>query len=94
MQRYTREFKLQALELAAQPGMTVLQTAHDLGIHPHVLYRWRKQHRKDGIHAFPGKGHLSPQDEELRRLKRENAVLRMERDILKKATAFFARHGN
>ena len=93
MKQYTKEFKLEAVQLSNQPGMSVAQVARDLGISDKNLYNWRKRYSKDGTDSFPGKGRLTPQDEELRRLKRENATLRMERDILKKATAFFAKHG-
>jgi transposase len=65
--------------------------ARDLGIHPNVLYKWRDQFLSDGAHAFPGKGKLKPEDEELRKLRRENENLKEERDILKKALAVFSR---
>jgi transposase len=89
--RYTREFKIEAVRLHTEKGMTVTQISKDLGISPHLLCRWKKQLQKDGGVAFPGKGHLKPEDEELRRLRRENELLRQERDILKKAAAFFAK---
>lgn len=94
MKRYTKEFKLEAVELSNRPGMSIRQAARDLGISGSNLGKWRKQFAENGADSFPGKGRLTPQDEELRRLKRENATLRMERDILKKATAFFAKHGS
>jgi transposase len=89
--KYTREFKLEAVRLLAVPDMTYAQAGRDLGIKPNLLARWKKEFHDDNSQAFPGKGHLKPEEEELRRLRRENALLRQERDILKKAAAFFAK---
>jgi transposase len=55
-----------------------------------MLGRWKREHEAGADRAFPGKGHLSPHQEELHRLREENERLRMEREILKKAAAFFA----
>jgi transposase len=66
--------------------------ARDLGIHENLLWKWKQNYLADGDSAFPGKGKLKPEDEELRRLKRELADAREERDILKKALAVFSRH--
>ena len=74
-------------------GRPVASIARDLGIHPNVLYKWREQQLADPAHAFPGKGRLKPEDEELRKLRRENEMLKEERDILKKALAVFSRQG-
>jgi transposase len=65
--------------------------ARDFDIHRSVLRRWVRQYREDREHSFPGKGHLKPEDEELRRLKRRNAELEEEVAILKKAMAIFTR---
>jgi transposase len=89
--RYSKEFKSQAVALLQSPGMTVAQAARDLGVAESQLYKWRKQAVEHGASAFPGKGNLLPQDAEIRRLKRANEQLRMERDILKKAAAYFAK---
>ena len=59
-----------------------------------MLRAWKQALTKDGVHAFPGKGNPPPHDEELRRLRAEVKRLTMERDILKKATAFFARESS
>jgi transposase len=90
MQRkqYTKEFKLEAVKLAEKVGVT--RAAHDLGVLDNLLYRWRKAAETQAGDAFRGHGRLTERDEELRKLRQENKVLRMERDILKKATAFFA----
>jgi transposase len=88
---YSREFKLEAVRLVREGGLTVSQAARDLGIHQTLLGRWKKQFEESPVEAFPGKGHLRPQDEELARLRRENEILRQERDILKKAVGIFSR---
>jgi transposase len=66
----------------------------DLGISQGIISRWKRELRKDGDQAFPGKGRLKPDDDEMRRLKRENERLRRERDILKKAVAIFSEDPN
>jgi len=91
-QKFTKEFKIEAVHLSRQPGMTVSRVARDLGIRMNVLYRWRQELAEAGDEAFRGHGRMRTAEEELARLRRENAELRMERDILKKAAAYFARH--
>ena len=90
--KFTKEFKLEAVRLSKQPGMTVVQAARDLGIRVKLLYRWRSEFAETPNEAFRGHGRRRARDEELERLRRENERLRMEREILKKATAFFANH--
>jgi transposase len=87
---YSREFKLEALGLVETSGKSVRQIERHLGIGKGCLYRWRDEFKAEGIEAFPGRGRLKPEEEELRRLKRENEILRQERDILKKAVAIFS----
>jgi len=69
----------------------VSEVAGNLGINPGVLHRWRKKFEEDGSIAFPGHGKLKPVDEENRRLRRELTETRQERDILKKAMAYFVK---
>ena len=88
---FSREFKVEAVRLMTDGGLSVAQASRDLGIRESVLGRWKKQLAADPEEAFPGKGHLKSQDEELRRLRRENEILRQERDILKKAVGIFSR---
>jgi len=88
---FSREFKLEAVRLMTEGGLSVAQASRDLGIRESVLGRWKKQLAADPEEAFPGKGYLKSQDEELRRLRRENEILRQERDILKKAVGIFSR---
>jgi transposase len=93
--RFTQEFKLEAVRLAAVGDQPASAVARELGIRPEMLRRWAREagtragHRPTDI--FPGNGKLLSQDEEIRRLRREVTVLREERDILGKATAFFAK---
>jgi transposase len=89
---YSREFKEDAVRLVADKGVAVSAVARDLGIHENTIYKWMAQYRSDPEGAFPGKGRLKPQDEEMRRLQRENEILKEEREILKKALAIFSKH--
>ena len=89
--KYDREFKLEAVRLVTQGGRPVSEVARDLGIHENLLYNWRRKYLDDTVHAFPGKGHLKPADEEMRRLKKELTDVKEERDILKKALAIFSK---
>jgi transposase len=89
---YSREFKEDAVRLVTEKGIPVTQVAMDLGIHENTIYKWMRQYKADPGGAFPGKGRLKPQDEEFRRLQRENEVLKEEREILKKALAIFSKH--
>ncbi len=91
--RYDRQYKLDAVRMTQESSRPVASIARDLGIHPNVLYKWRDQLLSDPDHAFPGKGKLKPEDEELRKLRREVELLKEERDILKKALAVFSRRG-
>jgi transposase len=90
--RYTKDFKSQAVQLSMQPGMTVPKAAAHLGVAVNALYRWKKELAESGEDAFRGHGHRTALEAELLRVKRENAELKMYVDILKKATAFFARN--
>ena len=76
--------------MASEPGVTAKDVERRLGIGQGVLSRWKRELTHDGNQAFPGKGHLKPDDEQIRQLKRENERLRRERDILKKAVAIFS----
>jgi len=85
----TKEFKQEAVQLVLTSGKSAVQIARDLGISDSALSRWVRESRNRPEEAFPGKGHQRLPEEELRRLKRENDLLRQERDILKKAIAIF-----
>ena len=89
--QYTREFKVEAVKLVTEKGYSVAEAARSLGIHPTLLRSWKQAFDAQPDQAFPGHGNRPPLEEELRRLQAENKRLQMERDILKKATAFFAK---
>jgi transposase len=84
---YTREFKLEALRLAKTSGRPITQIERELGLSQGTIAYWRRAVQRNGGEAFPGYGHLLPSEERLRQLERENAILRQERDILRKAIA-------
>jgi transposase len=88
---FSREFKVEAVRLVRERGVSVAQAARDLDIHENMLRRWAKERTADPAQAFPGYGQSKPEQLEIERLRREVAKLRAERDILKKAAAFFAR---
>jgi transposase len=88
---FTKEFKVEAVQLAKTSNKPMTQIARDLGIGDSTLHHWCKLFSEQGEQAFPGSGHQSPQEEEIRHLKRENDLLRQERDILKKAIGIFSR---
>ena len=82
---YTKEFKIEAVRRAEANGFK--QTGRDLGINPNQLFRWRKVLEEKGEHAFPGRG--SEPEDNLSKLQRENARLKEEVAILKKAVGIF-----
>lgn len=89
--KFSREFKLEAVRLVKERGVSVAQAAKDLDVHENVLRKWMREVSADPQHAFPGQGVMKPEQAELERLRKEVARLKMERDILKKAAAYFAR---
>jgi transposase len=93
--QFTQEFKLEAVRLVQVGDRRVSDVARELGIRADMLRQWKRQAEartgRSVADVFPGNGKLMSQDEEIRRLRRENAQLREERDILGKATAFFAK---
>jgi transposase len=91
--QYTKEFKQEAVRLYETSGKSVRQIEEELGMTAGLLNKWRYQQRDHGQQAFVGRGHQSEAETELRRLKRENEILRQERDILKKALVVFSKDG-
>jgi transposase len=89
--RFTREFKVEAVKLVTEKGYSVAKAARSLDIGQTLLRSWKLAFDKEGEQAFPGNGHPPAIEVELRQLRADNKRLLMERDILKKATAFFAR---
>mgnify|MGYP001405702377 CR=1 FL=1 len=88
--KYDREFKVEAIRMASEEGLTAVEVERRLGISVGIISRWKKQLKDNGDGAFPGTGHLSDRDEEVRRLQRELGRVSRERDILKKAISIFS----
>lgn len=87
---YTAAFKQEAVALSKSSGKTMAEIERELGLSKGLLKQWVRQAEAEGAVAFPGHGRLKPAEEELRRLQRENEILRQERDILKKALVIFS----
>jgi transposase len=88
---FSREFKLEAVKLVTERGVAVAQAAKDLDVHENVLRKWVRELRDEPQESFPGNGKQKAQAAEIARLRKEVAKLKMERDILKKAAAYFAK---
>ncbi len=82
-QKFDREFKLSAIRMASEADSSAVEVEDRLGISRGIISRWKKQLRDSGVEAFPGTGHVSDRDEEIRALRRELARVSQERDILK-----------
>ena len=85
------EFKLDAVSLVLDQGYRRAEAARSLGLNSNMLGRWVSEHRDGGGQAFRGNGKLTPEQEELRQLRSQVKNLEMEKEILKKATVFFAK---
>jgi len=81
---FSREFKLEVVQLVHEQGMRIAEAARDLGLHYKLLRKWVKQYQEYSLHAFPGQGQMKPEQEEIARLKRELRKVKAERDIKKK----------
>ncbi len=88
--KYSKEFKLDAVSLVTEQGYSRSEAAQSLDINSQMLGRWVKEHQSDEGQAFRGNGKLTPEQDEIRKLKTQVKRLQMEKDILKKATVFFA----
>lgn len=89
--KYPKEFKLDAVSLVLEQGYTKAEAARSLDVDSQLIGRWVKESQKDDGQAFRGNGKLTPEQEEIRKLKAQVKRLQMEKDILKKATVFFAK---
>lgn len=89
--KFSREYKLEAVKLVREREVTVAPASRDLDVHENVLRKWVREYGDDPSQSFPGKGQMKPEQLEIERLRREVAKLKAERDILKKAAAYFAR---
>lgn len=87
---YLPEFKQEAIQLWQSSGKSATSIESELGITHGLLSRWKRKQDENGQNAFPGKGRLMPEQEKMRHLEKENAILRQEREILKKAVAIFS----
>ena len=83
--KFSREFKVEAVKLVRERGVSVAQAGRDLDVHENVLRKWVKEFGSDPVQAFPGHGQMKPEQQEIERLKREVTKLKAERDILKNA---------
>ena len=88
---FSREFKLKAIRLVRDRGVSIAQASRDLDVHANLLGRWVKDYEGDPRQAFPGEGQLKPEQLEIERLRREVQKLKAERDSLKKTAAYFAK---
>ena len=89
--RYSREYKVSAVRMVEEKKISVGEAAESLGIRESMLWKWKKEYKDGKLKAFPGNGRMRDKDAEIARLRHENRRLQAERDILKKATALFAR---
>jgi len=89
--KYTKEFKLDAISLVTEQGYSCADASRSLDVNEKTLSRWVRESRDQGDDAFRGNGNLTTEQEELRQLREENKRLKMEKEILKKATVFFAK---
>ncbi len=88
-EKYDREFKLESIRLASEEGARATDVERRLGLSQGMISRWKRPLDREGTDVFPGKGHLSANDEQVRHLQRENDRLRRERDILKNFVGSF-----
>ena len=89
--KYSKEFKLDAVSLVLDQGYSRAEAARSLGLNSNMLGRWVSEQLTDGGQAFRGNGKLTPEQEEIRKLRSQVKNLKMEKEILKKATVFFAK---
>jgi transposase len=90
LKSYDKEFKLNAVKLHLSSGRSARQLSSELGVAQSTLCEWIKEYKLSGKEGFPGKGYVRPCDEELVKLRKELAIVREERDILKKAVGIFS----
>lgn len=90
--KFDKAFKEQVVLKITSVETTVSKMSEELGIHYSTIRDWVKNYKQDGTNAFPGSGNFKPEDEEIRRLRRELADLNEENEIFKKAAAYFAKN--
>lgn len=89
--RYSREFKINAVKMVTEQGKTATEVERELDLSKNSIYNWKRKYLDDPEESFTGNGKLKSKDDYIRQLEQENKQLKMEREILKKATQFFAR---
>ena len=87
--KYSQEFKREAVDLVIDHGYSKAEAGRSLDVNPNLIRRWQREFEADGTDAFPGQGKLTPDQKRIKDLETDNRRLRMEKDILKKATVFF-----
>ena len=90
---FDREFKVEIAKQVASGKRGARSMAQELGVHENTIHKWVQQYSEDPENAFPGCGHMKPEEEELKRAKRRIHELEQEVEILKKAAAYFAKNG-
>lgn len=91
--KYEGELKKEIAQVFLEGRRTAASLSAELGVHENTIYKWVEQYRQDPEHAFPGSGHMKPEEEELVRSQRRIRELEEEVEILKKAAAYFAKNG-
>lgn len=89
--KYSPEFKTEAINMVLNEGKSVDQVGKSLGVHPTSIRAWILKYKENGTQSFTGNGNKTPAEKEIARLLKENKELKQEREILKKATAYFAK---
>lgn len=89
--KYSPEFKTEAINMVLNEGKLPNEVGKSLGVHPTSIKNWISKYKKNGTQSFTGNGNRTPAEKEIARLLKENKELKQERDILKKATAYFAK---
>lgn len=92
--KHSSEFKREAVELVTEHGYSYADAGRSLNINANLISRWRQEFENDATGAFPGKGKRTADQQRIYELEKENRRLRMEKEILKKATAFFAKESS
>ena len=89
---YDQEYKTEICKRVVEGGEVVTSVAREIGISENTIYTWVARYRENNVKPFVGSGHVKPENEELKKLQRENKELREENEILKKAAAYFAKN--
>ena len=84
--KFSREFKVEAVKLVRERGVSAAQAARDLDVHENVLRKWVKEFGSDPVQAFPGHGQMKPEQQEIERLRREEEVAPANRQVTMRVT--------